>query len=115
MLWLFLWIAWLWLWIGVLADVLRSDDLGGWGKAGWVLFTLLVPYLGTLVYLIARGSSMHERAARRAMDAERMTRDYIRSVAAPSADELTRLADLRDRGVLTEDEFATQKAKVLGA
>jgi Short C-terminal domain/Phospholipase_D-nuclease N-terminal len=119
MLWFFLWVVWFWLLITVFADIFRSDDLSGWGKAAWVLFTVFLPYLGVFVYLIARGKSMQERGQRQAVEAERATRSYIREVSAdakPStAEELTKLAGLRDAGVLSDDEFQAQKAKLLVA
>jgi hypothetical protein len=93
----------------------RSDDLSGVGKAAWVVLLVVLPYLGVLVYLIARGGRMHDRGVARAEAAQAAAEHYIREVAAaPStASELATLADLRDRGVLSEDEFAAQKAKLL--
>jgi hypothetical protein len=115
MLWFFLFVAWIWVLISVYADIFRSDDLSGWGKAFWVLFALALPALGVLAYLIARGGSMQERTTQRAADAERAAQSYIREVAAaPStADELAKLAQLRDQGVLSAGEFEAQKAKLL--
>jgi hypothetical protein len=117
MLWFFLFFVWIWLLITVFADIFRSDDLSGWGKALWVLFVIILPYLGVLVYLIARGKSMQERAINQAAEQEKRTRAYIQEVSASSgastADELAKLAQLKDSGVLTEEEFAAQKAKVL--
>jgi hypothetical protein len=113
----FLWVVWFWLLITVFADIFRSDDLSGWGKAGWVLLTVVLPYLGVFVYLIARGRSMQERQLQRQREVEDATASYIRGVAsAPSAtEELTRLAQLRETGALTDEEFATQKARILAA
>jgi type VI protein secretion system component VasK len=115
MLWFFLFVAWIWVLISVYADIFRSDDLSGWGKAFWVLFALTLPALGVLVYLVARGGKMQERAVARAAETERAAKSYIREVAAaPStADELVKLAELREQGVLSPDEFAAQKAKLL--
>jgi hypothetical protein len=115
MLWFTLFVVWIWLLITVYADVFRSPDLSGAVKALWVVALLLLPYLGVFVYLIARGDGMHERSAERVAAAEQAAATYIREVAAtPSpAEELVRLAELRDRGVLTEDEFAQQKARTL--
>lgn len=117
MLWFFLWIVWFWLLITIFADIFRSDDLSGWGKALWVLFTVFLPYLGVLVYLIARGKSMQERSQRQAAQSEQATRAYIQSVAGQTStsQELSRLAELRDSGALTDEEFRTQKAKILAA
>lgn len=116
MLWLFLWIAWIWLLVTVLFDVFRSDDLGGWGKALWAIFVVILPFLGVFIYLIARGGQMHERAARTAAAQQAATADYVRSVASPdnSADQLQKLAALHDQGALDDDEYEKMKAKVLG-
>jgi hypothetical protein len=118
MLWFFLFVAWIWLVITVIADIFRSDDLSGWGKGLWTVFIILLPWLGILVYLIARGRSMGERNLRDMQAREAATREYIQSVtassAAPStADELGKLSDLKVSGVITEEEFAAQKAKIL--
>ena len=116
MLWFFLFFAWIWLVITVFIDIFRSDDLSGWAKALWALFVLIVPLLGVLVYLIARGDGMSQRRADEAAQTRRAQDEYIREVtgsSAGSAEELAKLADLRDKGVLSEDEFAAQKAKIL--
>lgn len=115
MLWFFLFVAWIWLLISVYADVFRSDDLGGLGKAFWVLFVLVLPYLGVFIYLIARGGKMQERSAAQAQQAQRAAEYYIRDVAGATstADELAKLGELREQGLLTPTEFETQKAKLL--
>jgi Short C-terminal domain/Phospholipase_D-nuclease N-terminal len=112
---IFLWVLWIWVLIYVFIDIFRSHDLSGWAKALWFLFVLFIPLIGVLVYLIARGDSMQERAVRQAQQDDREVRNYIQDAAgAPStADQLTKLADLRDRGVITADEFERQKAKIL--
>jgi ABC-type multidrug transport system fused ATPase/permease subunit len=117
MLWLFLFFIWIWILISVFIDIFRSEDLGGWGKALWVIFVVILPFLGVLVYLIARGGKMHERAAKQAAQQEKDFRGYVQQVASDSspADQLAKLADLKDRGVISEDEFATQKAKILAS
>jgi ABC-type multidrug transport system fused ATPase/permease subunit len=114
-LWLFLFFIWIWILISVFVDIFRSPDLGGWGKALWVIFVIILPFLGVFVYLIARGGKMHERAAQQAAQQEKEFRGYVQDVATSSdpAEQLTKLADLKDRGVITEDEFAAQKAKIL--
>lgn len=116
-LWFFLFIAWIWVLISIITDIFRSDDLSGWGKGLWILFVIVVPWLGALIYLIARGSSMQERAMQDAAKRQQATRQYIQEVASTdgpsSADELTKLAQLRDSGVISAEEFAAQKAKVL--
>lgn len=114
MLWFFLFIAWIWVLISVIADIFRSDDLSGWAKGLWVLFVIVLPWLGVLVYLIARGHGMAERSMASAAAAEQAQRDYIQSVAgSSSADELAKLAQLRDSGVISDSEFQAQKAKLL--
>ena len=114
---IFLWVIWIWILIYVFIDIFRSRDLSGWGKALWFLFVLFIPLIGVLVYLIARGDKMHERAVQQAQQADADTRAYIQQAAgAPNtADQLTKLAELRDRGVITADEFEREKAKVLAS
>jgi hypothetical protein len=116
MLWFFMFFLWIWLLISLFSDVFRSRDLSGWGKAGWVFFLVVLPWLGALIYLIARGDSMQERAIADMADREKANRAYIQDVAGSSsaADELTKLASLRDSGVLTAEEFSQQKAALLG-
>jgi hypothetical protein len=115
MLWFFLFFIWIWMLMAMFADIFRSSDLSGWGKALWCIFIIVAPFLGVLVYLIARGSKMQERALHDAADREAAFRGYVQDVAASSgggtADELAKLADLRDRGVISEAEFQQAKAK----
>jgi membrane protein implicated in regulation of membrane protease activity len=112
---IFLWVLWIWILIYVFIDIFRSHDLPGWAKALWFLFVLFIPLIGVLVYLIARGGSMQERAQQQAQQADREARQYIQEAAgsATPADQLTKLAELRDRGVITADEFEREKAKIL--
>jgi ABC-type multidrug transport system fused ATPase/permease subunit len=112
---IFLWVIWFWILITIFIDIFRSRDLSGWGKALWFLFVLLIPLLGVLVYLIVRGGSMHERAVKEAQQQDEQFRSYVQETAgSPStADQLAKLADLRDRGVITAEEFDREKAKVL--
>ncbi len=110
----FLWIVWIWIFVMVIFDIFRSHDLSGWSKALWVLFVAIIPVVGVLVYLIVRGGSMHERAARQAEQQDDAFRNYVQSAAGTSpADQLTKLADLRAQGVITADEFEREKAKIL--
>jgi Short C-terminal domain/Phospholipase_D-nuclease N-terminal len=110
----FLWVLWFWILVMVIIDIFRSHDLSGWAKALWVLFIVIIPLIGVLVYLIARGGSMHERAQRQAAQQDQAFRSYIHDAASTSsADQLAKLADLRDRGVITDAEFEREKAKVL--
>ena len=114
----FLWVIWIWILIMVFLDIFRSNDLSGGAKALWFLFVLFIPVIGVLVYLIARGGKMHERAARQAQQQDAEARAYIRDAAgspASSADQLTKLAGLRDHGVISAEEFEREKAKVLAA
>ena len=114
---IFLWVIWFWILITIFIDIFRSQDLNGWGKALWFIFVLFIPLIGVLVYLIARGGSMHERAVQEAQQQERQFRTYVQDAAGSgnTADQLTKLAELRDRGVITADEFERQKAKVLAS
>lgn len=120
MLWFFLWIMWLFLLFKVVMDIFRDDEMSGWGKAGWLIFCIVLPFLGVLVYVIARGKGMGQRDVKQAKENEAAFQDYIRKTAgtAPgggggSVDELSRLAELRDRGAITDEEFERAKAKVL--
>jgi Short C-terminal domain/Phospholipase_D-nuclease N-terminal len=114
----FLWIIWIWILIWIFIDIFRSRDLSGWAKALWFLFVLFIPLIGVLVYLIVRGSSMHERAVQDAQQQDKEFRQYVQQAAAgapaSTADQLAKLADLRDRGVISAQEFDREKAKVLG-
>ena len=117
MLWFFMFFIWIWLLIIVFSDVFRSHDLSGWAKALWVIFIIVVPYLGVFVYLIARGHKMSEHAMEAAQAQDRAQRAYIQSAASTTgsaADELARLADLKGQGVITDAEFQQMKAKIVG-
>jgi hypothetical protein len=116
MLWFFLFFAWIWLVVSVFFDIFRSPDLSGWGKAGWSLFVLLVPFLGVLIYLGVRGGDMQKRKLDDAAAQQQASQQYIQSVAGSStstADELSKLGGLRDNGTLTDAEYQNQKAKLL--
>jgi hypothetical protein len=115
--WFTLFFIWIWLLIVVFGDIFRSPDLSGWAKAIWTVFVILLPYLGVFVYLIARGHKMSEHAIAQAQAMQEAQTDYIRSVATTAstpADELAKLATLRDQGAISEAEFAAMKAKVVG-
>jgi hypothetical protein len=114
-LWFFLFFLWIWLLIIVFADIFRSHDLSGWSKALWVILVILIPLLGVLIYLIVRGGKMHERADRDAQQAQQQFDAYVRETAGTqsAADQLSKLAQLKDQGVLSEAEFEAQKAKIL--
>ena len=117
MLWFFLFIVWIWLLIVVFTDIFRSHDLGGFAKALWVIFVIILPFLGVFIYLIARGGKMQEHADQQAKDQDQAMRSYIQDVNASSgggtADQLAKLNDLKNQGVLTDAEFEAQKAKLL--
>ena len=113
-LWFFMFFIWIWLLIIVFSDIFRSHDLGGVAKTLWVIFVILVPYLGVFVYLIARGHKMSEHAAEAAAAQDKAARQYIQQVTTTSsADELAKLADLKAQGVIDDAEYASLKAKAL--
>jgi hypothetical protein len=113
-LWFFLFFIWIWMLIAVFGDIFRSHDLSGLAKTLWVIFVILVPYLGVFVYLIARGHKMSEHAAESAAKQDQAARQYIQQVTATStADELSKLADLKAQGVIDDAEYASLKAKAL--
>ena len=116
MIWFFLFFIWIWLLVMVFADIFRSHDLSGWGKALWSIFIIVMPYLGVFVYLIARGHKMSEHAIEAAQANDAAQRAYIQQVTSSTgsaADELARLADLKQRGVIDEAEFERLKAKAI--
>ncbi|BFV60687.1 SHOCT domain-containing protein [Kitasatospora sp. CMC57] len=117
MMWLFLWVLWFFLLFRIITDIFRSHDMGGWGKAGWTLFVIVLPFLGVLVYLIARGDSMGRRDLEEAQRADAAFKEYIRSAAdggTPNrTDELAKLADLNARGALSDEEFQKAKGRLL--
>lgn len=116
MLWFFLFVVWIWLLFAIFADLFRSE-MSGWSKALWSIFVIVVPFLGVFMYLIVHGGKMQDRAVKQAVDMEEQQREYIKSVAGSgsesTADELAKLAELRNRGVLTDAEFDAQKAVLL--
>ena len=115
MLWFTLFFMWIWTVVIVFSDIFRSDDLSGWGKALWSLFVIFLPFLGVFVYLIARGGSMRSRAMDQAAYQEKEYRAYVRDAAGSTsaAEEVARLAELHDKGVLDDAEFAQAKARAL--
>jgi len=119
MLYFFLFFVWIWLLIVVFGDIFRSHDMGGFAKALWVIFVIVLPFLGVFVYLIARGGKMQEHAVQQAQRQGEAMRAYIQDVNASSgggtADELAKLSDLKNQGVITDAEFEAQKAKLLAS
>ena len=118
-LYFFLFIIWIWLLFMVFIDIFRSHDMGGWAKGLWVIFIIVMPYLGVLVYLIARGGKMHERDAHQAALQQKAFDQYVKQAAGTpgesSADQLHKLAGLKDQGILTDAEFEVEKAKILAS
>ena len=119
MLYFFLFVIWIWLLITVFVDIFRSHDMGGVAKALWVIFVVILPFLGVFVYLIARGGKMHERAARDAAQQQKAFDEAVRQAAGTpgnsTADQLSKLAGLKSQGVLTDAEFEAQKSKILAS
>ena len=121
MMWFFLWILWLFLLFRVIGDIFRDRDMGGWGKAGWLILVILLPYLGVLVYLIARGGRMGERDLQAAQQRDQAFKEYVRDAAGGSgpapagggADQLAKLADLKRSGDLSQEEYDRAKARLL--
>ncbi|MBM9617827.1 SHOCT domain-containing protein [Streptomyces zhihengii] len=118
MLWFFLWVMWFFLLFKVCTDIFRDRTMGGWGKAGWLVFVLVLPYLGVFVYLIARGRSMGERDVEQLKEQDAAFREYVRKAAGgqgggSTVDELHRLAALKDKGDISPAEFERAKAQVL--
>ena len=116
MLYFFLFIIWIWLLIMVFMDIFRSHDIGGGAKALWVIFVIILPFLGVFVYLIARGGKMAERRMNEAAQQQQAFDSYVRETAGSSDDtasQLSKLADLKSQGVITDAEFEAQKAKIL--
>jgi hypothetical protein len=116
MLWFFLFIVWIMAVFSVLADIFRSHEMGGWGKAAWVFLVIVFPILGVLIYLIARGDNMAKHAIDDAKASDAAFREYVQDAAGTAsgpADQVTQLAQLRDQGVITEEQFQQGKAKIL--
>ena len=115
MLGIFVFLIWFWLLVIVFGDIFRSRDMGGGAKALWVLFVIILPFLGILVYLIARGGKMHERAEQAARQQQEAFDQYVKETAGAgnSVDQLAKLADLKNQGAITDAEFEAQKAKLL--
>jgi hypothetical protein len=110
----FFFVIWIWILITILSDLFRDHEISGWAKAGWVLALVLVPFLAALIYLIARGNGMRERAIRAQTDAKQHMDAYIQEQAHSSpADELHKLNDLKEKGALSAEEFEQAKSKLL--
>ena len=112
---IFLFVIYFWILITIIGDLFRDHQLSGWAKAGWILLLLVLPFLGALIYLIARGEGMRDRTVREQADMQRHMDAYIRETASTgsSVDELAKLSDLRDKGAISDEEFERAKAKLL--
>ena len=109
----FAWAAWIWIVITVLIDIFRRDDIGGWAKAGWVVFVIVLPFLGVLIYLIAQHDGMRERSMEQAKSQQAAMDDYVRQTAGGSASEIAKAKELLDSGAISQAEFDSIKAKAL--
>src|SRR4051812_46905270 len=109
----FFWVIWIWIVITVLMDIFRRHDIGGWGKAGWVIFVVILPWLGVLVYLIAQHDGMRERSMQQAQSDKQAFDTYVRETAGGSAGEIAKAKDLLDSGAITQQEVEALKAKAL--
>ncbi|HEY8779956.1 MAG TPA: SHOCT domain-containing protein [Solirubrobacterales bacterium] len=111
---IFFFVIWIWILITILTDLFRDHELSGWAKAGWMLFLVVVPFIAALVYLIARGSGMRDRTIKAQAEARQHFESYVRETAGGSpADELAKLGDLKEKGTISDEEFARAKEKLL--
>lgn len=115
----FAWMIWIWLLITIFADLFSRRDVGGWGKAGWTLFVLVLPFVGVLIYLISQSSAMADRRMAQVKAQQESFDSYVKSVAATSdaapASEIGRAKELLDSGAITQDEYDALKAKALSS
>ena len=109
----FVWVAWIWIVITVFADLFRRHDISGWGKAAWVIFVIVLPFLGVLVYLIAQHDGMRERSVKQAHDQKQAFDQYVREAAGGPAAEIAKAKELLDQGAISQEEFDSLKAKAL--
>ena len=111
----FAWLAWFWILITVFADLFRRHDIGGWGKAAWMVFVIVLPFLGVFVYLIAQHDGMRERSVKQAQEQKAAMDAYVRDTAGGSATEIAKAKELLDAGTISQTEFDSIKAKALSA
>jgi Short C-terminal domain/Phospholipase_D-nuclease N-terminal len=109
----FAWLAWLWIVVTVLIDIFRRDDIGGWGKAGWVVFVIVLPFLGVLVYLIAQHDGMRERSLKQAQEQRAAFDQHVREAAGGPAGEIEKAKGLLDAGAIDQAEFDAIKSRAL--
>ena len=112
---IFFFVVYFWILITIFADLFRDHETSGWAKAGWVVFLFIIPFLGMLVYLIARGQGMRDRAVKEQADMRHHMDAYVRETAGSgsSVDQLAKLSELKDKGAVSQDEFDRAKAKLL--
>ena len=110
---IFFWVIWIWIVITVLIDVFRRHDIGGFAKVRWVIFVVILPWLGVLIYLIVEHDGMRERSLKQAQAQKEQFDQYVRDAAGGSADEIAKAKALLDQGAITQDEFNAFKAKAL--
>src|SRR6476659_1262087 len=111
----FAWVAWIWIAITVFSDIFRRHDIGGWHKAIWVVFVILVPFLGVLVYLIVQHDGMRERTVKQAQTQQQAFDQYVRETAGGPATEIAKAKELLDSGAITQADYDAIKAKALSA
>ena len=109
----FFWVIWIWIVVTVLIDIFRRNDIGGFAKALWVVFVVILPWLGVLIYLIAQHDGMRERSIKQAQDQKQQFDAYVRDAAGGSADQIAKAKELLDSGAITQAEFDSLKAKAL--
>jgi hypothetical protein len=111
----FCWVIWIWVVITILADVFSRSDIGGWAKALWVIFVVILPWLGALIYLIAEHNGMRERSIERAQQQKQQFDSYVRDATGGSASEIAKAKELLDSGSITQAEYEQLKTKALAA
>jgi len=111
----FAWLAWIWIAITCFIDIFRRHDIGGWGKALWVVFIILLPFLGVLVYLIAQHDGMRERSVKQAQEQQAAFDKYVKDTAGGSAAEIAKAKELLDAGTITQEEFESIKVRALSS
>ena len=110
----FFWVIWIWIVITVLVDIFRRHDISGWAKAAWVIFVVILPWLGVLIYLIAQHDGMRERSIKQAQGQQQAFDDYVRETAGGgAAADIAKAKELLDTGAITQAEFEAMKAKAL--
>jgi Short C-terminal domain/Phospholipase_D-nuclease N-terminal len=109
----FCWVCWIWIVIIVFVDLFRRHDVGGWGKAGWVVFVIVLPFLGVLIYLIAQHDGMRERSMKEARDQKHAFDQYVRETAGGTAGEIAKAKELLDSGAIDQGEFEQIKRRAL--